>query len=108
MTQSISWPVSGTPSRLALITSTAAGTGGTGRAASATRAAAVGQIGAGERGRQQPGQLGRPGGGVYEQAGPARLDEQLAAPAAGQQPLAVATYHADRGQGAAAAEIGRA
>src|SRR5262249_58772867 len=94
MTQSISWTDSGTPSRLALIKSTAAGTGrslvagGTGGAASVTGVPALDQVGAGERRRQQPGQLDRPGGGGHEQAGPARLDQQLTAAPARHQPPA--------------------
>src|SRR6516165_12409353 len=107
MTQSMSWPDSGTPSRLALMRSTAAGTSpspaadGTGRAASVIGPPALGQVGAGERRGQQPGQLGRPGCGVHQQAGPARLYQQLAAAPARQQRLAVAADHGDRGQGAA-------
>src|SRR5215467_3870762 len=100
MTQSMSWPDSGAPSRLALMRSTAAGAGrslaagGTERAASLTGALALGQVGAGERRGQQPGQLGRPGGGIDQQAWPARLDQQLAAAPARQQRLAVAADHA--------------
>src|SRR5215471_3864679 len=111
MTQSMSWPDSGTPSRLALMRSTAAGTspslaaGGTGRAASLIGAAALGQVGAGERGGQQPGQLGRPGDGVHQQAGAASLDQQLAAAPARQQRLPVAADHGDRDQGAAAGGV---
>src|SRR5262249_61709467 len=95
MTQSISWTDSGTPSRLALIKSTAAGTGrslvagGTGGAASVTGVPALDQVGAGERRRQQPGPLDRPGGGVHEQAGPPRPQQQpTAAPARPQPPAA--------------------
>src|SRR5215472_17657918 len=106
MSQRISSPVSSTPSRLARIRSTAwyaARPGAAaGRAGSAIVAARAGQVGPGERRRQQTAELGGPGVGVDQQAGAARFEQELAAAPAGEEALAVPGDHAHRGQRAAA------
>src|SRR5260370_1556022 len=49
----------------------------------------LGQVGAGEGGRAQDLELDGPFGGVHEQVAAAGFEQQLAAAAAGQQPLSV-------------------
>ena len=90
MSQRISSPVSYTPSRLARIRSTAAyaaraagpaalDAAGAGRAGSPIAVTGRGQVGPGERRRQQPAELDGPGVGVHQQAQAARLEQFLIA-----------------------------
>src|SRR5262247_1797673 len=87
MSQRISSPVSATPSRLARIRSTAA-YAGAGPAGSVIAIARGGQVGLGERRWQQPAELDGPGVGVHQQAQAARLEQELPAAPAGEEPLA--------------------
>src|SRR5215831_20544738 len=107
MSQRISSPVSATPSRLPRIRSTAA-YAGAGRAApggSAIVVARGGQIRLGEGRWQQPGELAGPGVGVDQQAQATRLEQELPAPPAWEEALAVSGHHAHPGQRAPAGRV---
>src|SRR5690349_8397893 len=86
------------PSRLALMRSTAVG-------ALIKLITPLGQVGAGERVRQQLAQMARTAAGVDQQPAAAGLEQQLPAPAAGNQRGAVAGHHADRDQPARAGRV---
>src|SRR5215475_12612223 len=102
MSQRISSPVSSAPSRLARIRSTAAYAAPAAvpeaavvvRAGSPIAVTGRGQVGLGERRRQQAPELGGPGVGVHQQAGAARLEQELAAAPAWQEARAVPGDHA--------------
>src|SRR5260370_15256488 len=67
----------------------------------------LGQVGAGEGGREQDLELDGPFGGVHEQVAAAGFEQQLAAAAAGQQRLSVTRDDGDGHQGSRGAGRGK-